>query len=148
MMTARTRLTDLRIERWGALRALQMAPVAAVNLITGANGIGKSALLDAVAALLRDGAAAEPADSPPRLHMRREDDGILRAAEAAGIAVHGRDAAQRGERATLDRAGIKPDPRLSPRAATRPVRFCLLKRHINRSPVSGDEVQLRLPCMG
>ena len=63
-------INELRIDRWGAMPALAMTPLAQVNLLTGPNGIGKTAALEATAELVRSGELEEPPEGPPRLVHR------------------------------------------------------------------------------
>lgn len=63
-------ISELRIDRWGAMPALAMTPLAQVNLLTGPNGVGKTAALEATAELVRSGELEEPPEGPPRLVHR------------------------------------------------------------------------------
>ena len=65
-----TMVRERRIERWGATPAPATAPFALVNLLTGPNGVGKTAALDAVVQLRQSGDLEEPPDGPPCLVYR------------------------------------------------------------------------------
>ena len=60
-------LREIRVENWNRLSGLRITDLQQINLITGINGTGKSALLGALTTLAEWGTLTIPDGGPPRL---------------------------------------------------------------------------------